>query len=168
MQRLRDFLKLTVVAFALLTLPSAAWAAEWRTLSITVVNSTTTPAPAGQTHLGAGFLPVSCDGRAFQPVREDQTVTVNCSVRGDESLTLTYSVHLGDGQLHYGTADIDCQNTAELTFTGSGTAVTFTKSCTDTDTSGDDTSGGGDGDSGDGGDSGGDGDSGGGGDSGDS
>lgn len=147
-------LKVTVAACAFLTLASTAWANEWRTLAVTVTNSTTTPAPEGQTRIPQGFLPVSCDGRAFQPTEPGQTVTVNCSVRIDESLTLTYSVHLGIDQLHYGTANIDCKRSAELTFTGSGEAVSFTQSCTDPDTSGTDSG------SDDGGDDSGNGDSG--------
>lgn len=145
-----DIRKHAVVALAFSTLAVAAWAAEYRTVAITVVNNTTTPAPEGQTRIPAGFVPVSCDGRAFQGVQMGQTVVVNCSVPGSEPLTLTYSVHLGIDDLHYGTADIDCQRAASLTFTGSGEAVTFTKSCSDSDAA--------DGDSpDDGGDSGGDG-----------
>ena len=131
--RFRDFLNCAVAALALLTPASTAWAAESRDVAITVVNNTTTPAPAGQTRIPAGFLPVSCDGHAFQPVEQDQTVVVNCSVSGSESLTLTYSSHLGIENIHYGTADIDCQSSATLTFTGSGSSVSFTKSCTDSD-----------------------------------
>ena len=151
-----DIRKHTVVVLAFSTFAIAAWAADaYRNVAITVTNNTTTPAPEGQTRIPAGFVPVSCDGRAFQGVEMGQTVTVNCSVRGSESLTLTYTVHLGIDDLHYGTADIDCQRAATLTFTGSGEAVTFTKSCSDSDDAGDGPDDGGGSD--DGGDSGGDG-----------
>ena len=120
-----------VVALALLVPASAAWAAESRDVAVTIVNNTTTLAPEGQTRIPAGFLPVSCDGHAFQGIEQNQTATITCSVRGSESLTLTYTTHIGIDDLHYGTADIDCQSAATLTFTGAGEAVAFTKSCTD-------------------------------------
>ena len=136
MQRcFHDFRRFTVVALAFLTSASTAWGAtaDWRTVAVTIVNNTTTPAPAGQTRIKAGFLPVSCDGRAFQPIHKDQTQVVRCSVRGTESLTLTYTTHLAVGNLHYGTATIDCTSSATMTFTGSGQAVAYTQSCTDPD-----------------------------------
>lgn len=140
MQRcFHDFRKFTVAALAFLTPASTAWAAvDWRTVAVTIVNNTTTPAPAGQTRIREGFLPVSCDGRAFQPIQKDQTQVVRCSVRGTESLTLTYTTHLAVGNLHYGTANVDCTSSGTLTFTGSGQAVSYTKSCTDPDPDGDD------------------------------
>ena len=155
----------TVVAFAFLTLASTAWASDWRTLSLTVTNSTTTPAPAGQERIPEGALGISCDAQWYQPIQKDEVVTSHCSVRRGEALALTYSVHLGVDDIHYGTADIDCLRYAELTFSGSGEAVTFTHSCADPDPVGDDSgSDSGSGDDGgddsggaDGGDSGGDG-----------
>lgn len=149
LNRFRSFLKFAFAVLASLTLASAASAQTSRNLAVTVVNGTTTPAPEGE-QLGAGFLPVSCDGQAYQPIDQDQTVVVNCQVQGTEALTLTYAVHLGNDQLHYGTADIDCRATATLTFTGSGTGVTFTQSSCDDDSDGGDDSGS------DGGDDGGD------------
>ena len=121
-----------VVGLALLVPAGAAWAAESRDVAVTIVNNTTTPAPEGQTRIPAGFLPVSCDGHAFQGIEQNQTATITCSVPGSESLALTYTTHIGIDDLHYGTAVVDCQSAATLTFTGSGEAVTFTKSCTDT------------------------------------
>ena len=121
-----------VVGLALLVPAGAAWAAESRDVAVTIVNNTTTPAPEGQTRIPAGFLPVSCDGHAFQGIEQNQTATITCSVPGSESLALTYTTHIGIDDLHYGTADVNCQSAATLTFTGSGEAVTFTKSCTDT------------------------------------
>ena len=140
--------------FAVWVPATGAWASDWRTVSITVTNNTTTPAPANQTRVTEGMLPISCDGTRFSPMQRGQTQIVRCSVRGEELLTLTYSVHLGIDQLHYGTVDLDCQWRGTLTFTGSGQAVVYTKACTDPDPDGTD-SGGDDGDTGDdGGDSG--------------
>ena len=138
----------------------AIWAPEtdardWRTVSVTVTNNTTTPATTvSETSVPEGLLPVSCDGRRFSPMQKDQTQIVRCSVRVGESLTLTYAVHPGEDQTEYETVDFDCRRSATATFTGGGQSIVYTKACTDpedTDSGSDDTGDDG-GDSGTGGD----------------
>ena len=105
---------------------------ESHDVAVTIVNNTTTP-PAGKDKPG-GLLNINC-GAGVQRVEKDTTRAITCTVADGESLDLSYN----DGT-RTSTATVDCGEAAgpdftdesevTLTFTGSGTSITFTQSCT--------------------------------------
>ena len=129
----RSTLKFVGAALAVLTAATAFPAAdESQDVSVSIVNNTTTPA-AGKDK-PSGLLNINC-GSGVNRVEKDTTRDITCTVADDEALVLRYN----DGT-RTASATIDCGEGARpdftdetevtLTFTGAGTAITFTQSCT--------------------------------------
>ena len=108
----------------------------WVDITYTVVNNTTTPSPEGrdlrvESEVPEGIMSASCDAHAYHTILKDTTKDIPCQVASGETHTLTYTVNTGPHELHYGTADWNCDSgqTMQLTFTGSGSDVTYSPSC---------------------------------------
>ncbi len=156
MQPYRAFLR-PIVAAATILAPAAAMcetsvAQVAQDITYTVINNTTTPAQQAATQyqagraVAAGELYVRCTEREHDyAVAKDTTKDVPCSKFSDAH-NLVYGAAIGPTQDHTGTAAWDCdfdagETTMELTFTGSGTGITYSSSCsssaTDDDTTDD-------------------------------
>ena len=111
---------------------AAATNSESHDVAVSIVNNTTTP-PAGKDKPG-GLLNINC-GAGVQRVEKGTTRDITCTVADGESLEVSYN----DGT-RTSTATVDCgdadgpdftdESEVTLTFTGSGTSITFTQSCT--------------------------------------
>ena len=140
---MRFYAKFIFAAFAALAvLAPAAGGQQDANVKVSVVNNTDTPAvdreqPGGGwiTVYAEGYLSVDCGGTA-QEVGSGTTLILTCSTTDTESFNVTYNVvgfsgtatiHCNDDDTHF---TDDSQVT--LTFRGSGAAVTFTQSCTNT------------------------------------
>ncbi len=103
-----------------------------------VINNTTTPAPEGgdaETQ-PEGLLIVDCNyqTRNHRVLKDTTTDNILCLMRFGVTDPFTYSVWLKSDQKHTGETEWDCRpgEKKELTFTGSGTSVTFSSNCTGT------------------------------------
>lgn len=129
----RSMLKLVAVALAAL-MPATATHAAQQSVSIAVVNNTTA---RGRGDIGR--LSVACGHSIFsgahQTIDNGNTLNTSCTTQANGSLVLSWLV-IGS----HDTITINCGNednpdwtdtsTVTLTFTGSGSAVTYTQSCT--------------------------------------
>ena len=129
----RSMLKLVAVALAAL-MPATATHAAQESVSIAVVNNTTA---RGRGDIGR--LSVACGHSIFsgdhQTIDNGNTLNTSCTTQANGSLVLSWLV-IGS----HDTITINCGNednpdwtdtsTVTLTFTGSGSAVTYTQSCT--------------------------------------
>ena len=140
---MRFYAKFIFAAFAALAvLAPAAGGQQDAAVKVSVVNNTNTPAvdreqPGGgrTTVYAEGYLTVDCGGTA-QEVGSDTTLILTCSTTDTESFNVTYNVvgFSGTATIHCDSDDTHFTDDSEvtLTFKGSGTAVTFTQSCTNT------------------------------------
>lgn len=121
-------LKWLVAALALAA--SAAYAAaSSQDVAVSIVNNTEA---LGRGDIGR--MIVNCGG-SNQRVDNGQTVNLSCTVAAGESLRVTYN-----GIGYQGTVTVDCgsgerpdfidDSAVTLTFTGAGSSVTMTQSCT--------------------------------------
>ena len=118
-------------------------------LSYKVINNTTTPVPEGGDAEAQpeGLLIVDCNyqKRNHRVLKDTTKDNILCLMRFGETDPFTYSVWVETttaviGRSHYSsemhTSEIewDCRpgEKMELTFTGSGTSVTYSKTCTGT------------------------------------
>ena len=127
---------------ALAVLAPAAGGPQDADVKVSVVNNTNTPAvdreqPGGgrTTAYPEGYLSVDCGGGA-QEVGSDTTRILTCTTTDTESFNVTYNVvgFSGTATIHCDSDDTHFTDDSEvtLTFKGSGAAVTFTQSCTNT------------------------------------
>ena len=140
---MRFYAKFIFALFAALAvLAPAAGGPQDANVKVSVVNNTDTPAVDRELPGGGwtnvypeGYLSVDC-GDTAQEVRSGATLILTCSTTDTESFNVTYNVvgfsgtatiHCNDDDTHF---TDDSQVT--LTFRGSGAAVTFTQSCTNT------------------------------------
>ena len=109
---------------------SAAYAAaSSQDVAVSIVNNTEA---LGRGDIGR--MIVNCGG-SNQRVDNGQTVNLSCTVAAGESLRVTYN-----GIGYQGTVTVDCgsgerpdfidDSAVTLTFTGAGSSVTMTQSCT--------------------------------------
>ena len=123
-------LKWPLAALLLAAPASAAYAAAGsQDVAVSIVNNTEA---LGRGDIGR--MIVNCGG-SNQRVDNGQTVGISCTVADGESLRVTYN-----GIGYRGTVTVDCgtgerpdfidESAVTLTFTGAGTAVTMTQSCT--------------------------------------
>lgn len=140
---MRFYAKFIFAAFAALAvLAPAAGGQQDANVKVSVVNNTNTPAvdreqPGGgrTTVYAEGYLTVDCGGTARE-VGSDTTLILTCSTTDTESFNVTYNVvgFSGTATIHCDSDDTHFTDDSEvtLTFKGSGAAVTFTQSCTNT------------------------------------
>ena len=128
------FLKSIVATAAMLTPAAATWA-DTSDILYTIVNNSTTPAPADVNDIDEGDLFVSCSTSLIATasrILKDTKHELSCQVpAGTTTHTMAYSVVTGFDSLHSGTVDYDCEatETMVLTFTGSGTNIIYSPSC---------------------------------------
>ena len=139
--------KVAVVAAALATATSAipddhdvdTPPSATRTISMEVVNNTTTPAqgtPRETWYFAKGHLLLNCQPNVYPQSIGGRTSTIDCHGLGENPFDFMYRVRLphapdGTRRFHDTTILIDCEANGRVTLTGSGKGVTAQVTCTD-------------------------------------